>query len=82
MVTSFYPGNLVRNLALLQVNHVCWPDKSRLRILREARDFQHSRRHAGFGRRKERVEARVRIDLQLADKACEVLLRISAVPTR
>ena len=50
--------------------------------VRQAGDFLDARSHPGFVRHKERLKARVRIDLQLALEARQMLLRIFAMPTR
>lgn len=50
--------------------------------VRPTGDFQHARRNAGFARHKERLKARIRIHLQLALEAGQMLLRIFAMPTR
>jgi hypothetical protein len=47
-----------------------------------ARNLLDARRNPGLCRQEQRLEAGVRIDLQLAFKARQMLLRIFAVPTR
>jgi hypothetical protein len=50
--------------------------------VRPTSDFQDTRRHAGFARHKERLKARVRVHLQLALEAGQMLLWIFSMPTR